>query len=64
MVVKVISEGPVVTRKVVCGKCAYQLEYTLEDVENFTKHDYDGGSDTYYFIVCPRCKHHTNVRGY
>lgn len=54
MVVRVVSEGPVVTRKIACPTCAYELEYTGEDIEYIT--DYDGGTARY--ITCPRssCK--------
>lgn len=54
MVVKVVSEGPVRTKEVVCSKCGYKLQYTGEDVHTSTFRDYDGGSDTYHRITCPR----------
>lgn len=51
--VKVISEKPVLTHKVICHYCGYELEYTGQDV----KGDY---FDEKYkrFIECPRegCK--------
>lgn len=54
MVVKVVSDKPVRTKKVICPKCGYELEYTGEDVREYEHRDYTGGSDTVYQIVCPR----------
>lgn len=51
--VKVSSEGPVKTLKVVCSKCAYELEYTGEDVESSSV-THMGEMDTHWYIVCPR----------
>ena len=54
MTVKVVSEGPVKTKRVTCHHCAYELEFTGEDVTRHT--DCDG--DSWQTIVCPRetCK--------
>lgn len=52
--VKVVSDKPVRTKKVVCSKCGYELEYTGEDVQSHTSTDYSGCSDTDYYITCPR----------
>jgi hypothetical protein len=61
--VRVVSEKPVKTRKVVCSKCGYELEYTGEDVKigsGFCM----GERDTWSYIVCPResCKEHVLVK--
>jgi hypothetical protein len=66
MVVKVVSEKPVKTKRQVCPKCGYELEYTGEDVESFVHHDYGGGSDTVYYIMCPRqtCNEQINISRY
>lgn len=52
MVVKVVSDNPVKTKRVVCSKCAYELEYTGEDIK------VTGSDCDIYSIVCPResCK--------
>lgn len=62
--VTVKSEKPVRTKTVVCSKCSYELEYTGEDIVSYDKTDYGGGSDTYYYIVCPRrsCGEHVFVK--
>lgn len=64
--VTVKSPKPVKTKTVVCENCGYELEYTGEDVRSYNKTDYGGGSDTYYYITCPRpsCGKTTNVRRY
>lgn len=56
MVVRVLSDKPVKTKKCICTKCGYELEYTGEDIVSYNKTDYGGGTDTYYYIVCPRVK--------
>jgi len=63
--VKVSSDGPVLTKKVVCSKCAYELEYTGEDVKD-VQGFIMGESDTSYYIVCPRksCKKHVTVKAW
>ena len=63
--VTVSSDGPVKTKKVVCSKCAYELEYTGEDVESSTGH-YMGESGTHWYIVCPResCQKKVHVKAW
>jgi hypothetical protein len=51
--VTVKSSGPVNTKTVVCTKCAYELEYTGEDVKSSGGY-YMGEYDVSFFIVCPR----------
>jgi len=64
MTVKVVSDKPVRTRKVVCTKCSFELEYTGEDVKSYDKRDYSGDLDTYYYIECPRCSKQVFVRAW
>lgn len=63
MAVKVVSDRPIRTKKVICSNCGYELEYTGEDVKSYTKTDYGGGTDEYHHITCPRiiCGETTNV---
>lgn len=61
MVVKVISDKPLKTRKVICSNCGYELEYTGEDVEvvgGYSMGEYDCHSQ----IKCPRESCNTKVR--
>lgn len=50
---KVVSAGPVKTKKIVCPTCAYELEFTGEDVTLTYCLD-----ECYQCVVCPRtaCK--------
>lgn len=41
--------------------CGRLLEITPMDVKSGVTHDYDGGTDTYYYIRCPVCSHKTEV---
>lgn len=43
--VKVTSDGPVRTKKTVCGNCSYELEFTGEDVIC---------GNEWSYIYCPR----------
>ncbi len=64
--VTVISEKPVKVARVICPNCGYELEYTGVDVNSYQKTDYGGGTDTYYYITCPRppCGEQVNVSKY
>ncbi len=64
MVVRVISDKPVKTQKVICSNCGYELEYTGEDIHTYTRREIDGGCDTYHTITCPRqtCNHKIFVK--
>ncbi len=57
--VNVISDKPVKTKKCICTKCGYELEFTGEDV---TTSSSDG--DVYQSIYCPRqsCKEFLSVK--
>ncbi len=56
MAVKVVSDKPVKPKHHVCGKCKYKLEYTDEDVRVVKGTDIGGGSETSYYLDCPRPK--------
>lgn len=63
--VTVKSSGPVKTKTVVCSKCAYELEYTGEDIQSqggYSMGDYDVS----FFIFCPRetCKEKVFVKAW
>ena len=52
MAIKKISDDSRVVRCSTCTKCGPILEYLPVDIQNRTRTDYDGGSDTYYCIIC------------
>jgi hypothetical protein len=52
--VKVSSDGPVKTKKVICSKCSYELEYTGEDVKTQSLFEMAEFSGISYYITCPR----------
>jgi hypothetical protein len=57
MPVKVISEGPVRTRKHVCEKCSYELEFCNVDLQrNRTDSDGDPIEQRGLYLVCPRAE--------
>lgn len=60
MPIKVVSDAPVKTKKVVCTKCAYELEYSGEDLQEHV------GDDVWYTITCPRpsCGHKVRVKSW
>lgn len=38
-----------------CQNCGAVVEFFQNEVQSFVHHDYGGGSDTIYYIVCPNC---------
>lgn len=50
MAVKVVSDKPIKSKRTTCPNCAYELEFTGEDVT--TVFDFTG--DKFQSIVCPR----------
>ena len=56
--VKVIEEVPVHERR--CPECKSLLEYTYDDVQSKEYKDISQCVDTYYWIICPKCK--TDIR--
>ena len=53
-----------VVKEVICRNCGATLEYVPADITQETHHDYGGGSDTYYFIDCPKCNQQVSVKRY
>lgn len=41
--------------------CGALLEVTGLDIKSGIHHDYGGGSDTYYYVICPVCGAKTEV---
>lgn len=41
--------------------CGALLEVTGLDIKSGIHHDYGGGSDTYYYVVCPICGAKTEI---
>lgn len=66
MVVKVIDEtpDPEVIKRVSCGNCGVRLEFVPRDIQSYVHHDYGGGSDTIYYIDCPKCLKQVKVKGW
>lgn len=66
MAIKVVDPepDPKVVRNVTCRECGSRLEYLPIDVQKRDYKDYDGGSDTYYWIDCPTCRKQVTVSPY
>lgn len=64
--VKVVDQGPdpSVVKRHVCGNCGAVLEYVPRDIKSQTATDYGGGSDTWYYIVCPQCQNRQTIKHY
>lgn len=64
MTIKVVSEGPVITRKIVCKNCGYELEFNNVDlVDHLTDWEGDPTEARGRYLVCPRmdCRHRNLV---
>ena len=57
MAIEIVDEGPdpSVVKEVICKRCGVKLRYLPLDVEHGTSHSYDGSSDGYSYIKCPKC---------
>lgn len=53
--VQVVGRDPVAVKRKTCRSCASILEFTGSEIIERNISDYGGGSDTYYWIVCPTC---------
>jgi len=64
MAIEIISEepDPRVVKEAVCFKCGVKLRYLPIDVQIRHYKDYDGSSDSFEFIPCPRCSNEVKVR--
>lgn len=64
MAVKVVSDKPVRTKKTICSKCWYELEYTPVDVKEESYNGYGDYGSTDEFIMCPNCNHRHVLKSY
>jgi hypothetical protein len=53
--VEVVGRDEKAKRRVTHSRCGMILEYYDREVRSQRYTDYGGGSETYYFIVCPEC---------
>lgn len=62
--IRIIEEkpDPSVVKQILCRNCGVKLEYLPIDVQSYTASDYGGGSDTYYYIKCPKCNNTVYVK--
>lgn len=58
---EVIGKCEKVSRECSCRGCGSRIRYYRNDVTNYTKSDYGGGSDTYYEIRCQGCGNDVSV---
>jgi hypothetical protein len=58
----VIGKDESVGREVSCFGCGARVRYFRNDVRDYTKSDYDGGTNTYYEICCPGCGKTVSVK--
>jgi RNase P subunit RPR2 len=64
MTVRIVDEkpDPTVVKRTVCRNCGVKLEYLPIDVKERIVTDYGGGSDTIYWIDCPKCQNHVSLK--
>lgn len=58
MTIQIINEepDPSVIKEVICKMCGVKLSYVPIDVKTVKSSSYDGSSDIYKYIECPKCK--------
>lgn len=52
---KVIGFDKTKVRKVTHRTCTAIIEFLQNEVQSKVVHDYGGGSDVIYYIICPNC---------
>lgn len=63
MAVRVVSDGPVQTKRCVCSHCRYELEYVdPADLTTTSGHNCVDGTWTQWWVKCPHCGKKTCVR--
>lgn len=55
---------PTVVKEVICRNCGSTLSYVPKDIKSRSSRDYDGGTDTDYYIGCPPCGKSVYVKNY
>jgi len=58
---RVIRIEPELEKTVTHKKCGALVGYYPKEVQSGTYHDYGGGSDTWYYIICPNCGERVEV---
>lgn len=56
MAISIVGHDDSIKRRISCYHCGAILEYLPVDINQTSTRDYDGGSDTTYFIECPNCR--------
>jgi hypothetical protein len=52
---KVVKIDKKKMKRVTHNSCGAVVEYFENEVQSFVHHDYGGGSDMVYYIICPNC---------
>jgi hypothetical protein len=52
---KVIRIDKTKAKRKTHNDCGAVVEYFETEVQSYTKTDYGGGTDIYYYIICPNC---------
>lgn len=58
---RVIRIEPELEKQVTHKKCGALIGYYPKEVQSSVYHDYGGGSDTWYYIICPNCSEKIEV---
>lgn len=58
---KIVGRDEKAVKQVTCRNCAARIEYTASETTSHVHHDYGGGSDTYYYLKCPKCSEDINL---
>lgn len=53
---KLIRIDKTKAKRITHKDCGAVIEYFENEVQSYNKTDYGGGTDTYYYIICPNCK--------
>lgn len=52
---RLIGIEPVEEKNITHRKCGAKIGYYPIEVQSAIHHDIGGGSDTWYYVICPNC---------
>lgn len=64
MAIRIVEEKPdeSVVKNAVCRLCGVKLEYLPIDIQSKLVYSYPNESETYSWIVCPKCQNEICVK--
>jgi phage terminase large subunit GpA-like protein len=59
---RLIEINPELEKRATHKECGAVIGYYQNEVQSYIYHDYGGGSETIYYIVCPHCGKQVTIK--